>query len=101
MTVCSYTEATMKDSVVRARIPAEVKNQAYEALERMGLTASDLIRLTFIRVAEEGRLPFAIEVPNSATREAIVELEASGGKRTEIHGHRQELERRGQQRLEV
>ncbi|EJF79644.1 type II toxin-antitoxin system RelB/DinJ family antitoxin [Bartonella doshiae] len=35
------------DSVVRARIPAEMKKQAMITLERMGLSASDLIRITF------------------------------------------------------
>jgi DNA-damage-inducible protein J len=68
------------DAVVRARIPAEIKDKAVEALDRMGLSASDLIRLTFLRVAEEGRLPFAVEVPNKTTRKAIAELEAGGGK---------------------
>jgi DNA-damage-inducible protein J len=67
------------DAVVRARIPAETKDRALAVLEKMGLTASDLIRLTFIRVAEEGRLPFAVEVPNQATREALKEVEAGGG----------------------
>ncbi|MCY0897787.1 MAG: type II toxin-antitoxin system RelB/DinJ family antitoxin [Firmicutes bacterium] len=67
------------DAVVRARIPAETKDRALAVLEKMGLTASDLIRLTFIRVAEEGRLPFTVEVPNQATREALKEVEAGGG----------------------
>lgn len=69
------------DSVVRARIPAEMKDKAVEALDRMGLSVSDLIRLTFLRVAEEGRLPFAVEIPNTATREAMAELEAGGGEK--------------------
>ncbi|MCL2659823.1 MAG: type II toxin-antitoxin system RelB/DinJ family antitoxin [Acidobacteriaceae bacterium] len=53
------------------------------ALQRMGLSASDLIRLTFFRVAEEGRLPFAVEVPNATTRRAMAELVKGGGKRYE------------------
>ncbi|MFT3789785.1 MAG: type II toxin-antitoxin system RelB/DinJ family antitoxin [Rudaea sp.] len=69
------------DSVVRARIPAEMKDRAMDALARMGLSASDLIRLTFLRVAEEGRLPFAVEVPNRTTRKAMAELEGGKGKR--------------------
>lgn len=67
------------DSVVRARIPAEMKDKATEVLERMGLNVSDLIRLTMLRVAEEGRLPFAVEIPNAATRKAMAELEAGEG----------------------
>lgn len=69
------------DAVVRARIPAEMKEKAMEALDRMGLSASDLIRLTFLRVAEEGRLPFEVKVPNRATRNAMEELDAGRGKR--------------------
>ena len=45
----------------------------------MGLSASDLIRLTFMRVAEEGRLPFEVAVPNRKTRQAMAELEAGKG----------------------
>ena len=69
------------DAVVRARIPAEMKEKAMEALDRMGLSASDLIRLTFLRVAEEGRVPFEVKVPNRATRKAMEELDAGRGKR--------------------
>jgi DNA-damage-inducible protein J len=70
------------DAVVRARIPAETKEKAIEALDRMGLSASDLIRLTFFRVAEEGRLPFDVAVPNKTTRKAMAELDAGKGKRS-------------------
>ncbi len=68
------------DSVVRARIPAKMKKQAMINLERMGLSASDLIRITFLRVAEEGCLPFDLKVPNSVTRKAIKELDEGKGK---------------------
>lgn len=70
------------DAVVRARIPAETKDRAVEALARMGLNPSDLIRLVFLRVADEGRLPFDVEVPNRTTRKALAELEAGKGKRS-------------------
>ncbi|UNE55088.1 type II toxin-antitoxin system RelB/DinJ family antitoxin [Bartonella machadoae] len=68
------------DSVVRARIPTEMKKQAMITLERMGLSASDLIRMTFLRVAEEGCLPFDVKVPNNITRKAIKELDEGKGK---------------------
>jgi DNA-damage-inducible protein J len=69
------------DAIVKARIPASVKDRAMDALEDMGLSASDLIRLTFLRVAEEGRLPFDVAVPNRTTRKAIEELKKGKGKR--------------------
>ena len=67
------------DAVVRARIPADTKDRAIAVLDKMGLTASDLIRLTFLRVAEEERLPFAVEVPNKSTTQALHEIELGGG----------------------
>ena len=46
----------------------------------MGLTASTAIRLLMTRVAVEGKLPFAVELPNRTTRAAIDELESGQGK---------------------
>ncbi len=69
------------DTYVRARIDTATKEKASEALESMGLSISDAIRLLMIRIAEEHRLPFEIKVPNSKTRKAIDELEAGKAKR--------------------
>ena len=52
------------DTVVRARIDSDTKARAAEALQAMGLTMSDAIRLLLLRVAEEQRLPFTVQVPN-------------------------------------
>ena len=73
--------STTQDTYVRARIDATTKERAVEALADMGLSVSDAIRLLLIRVAEERRLPFEVKAPNKATREAIAELEAGGGKK--------------------
>ncbi len=69
------------DAVVRARIDSDVKARATEALEAMGLSVSDAIRLLLLQIAEEKRLPFTVKVPNAATVEAMGELEAGKGKR--------------------
>jgi DNA-damage-inducible protein J len=63
------------DSYVRARIDTSTNERATEALEAMGLSVSDSIRLLMVRIAEEQRMPFTVKVPNSATRKAIAELE--------------------------
>ena len=55
------------DAVVRARIDSQTKVRAAKALEAMGLSVSDAIRLLLVRVAEEKRLPFALHLPNAAT----------------------------------
>lgn len=68
------------DAIVQVTIPSDIKDRAVDVLERMGVTASDLVRLVFFRVAEEGTLPFSLEIPNQETREAIEELERGDGK---------------------
>jgi DNA-damage-inducible protein J len=69
------------DTCVRARIDATTKARAADALEAMGLSISDAIRLLMLRVADERRLPFEVKAPNAATRKAMAELEAGKGKR--------------------
>ena len=70
-----------KNTVVRARINSDVKIEAMEALEAMGLTISDAIRLLLLRVAEEKQLPFVVKVPNATTVRAMKEFEDGGGTR--------------------
>ncbi|MGP8251845.1 MAG: type II toxin-antitoxin system RelB/DinJ family antitoxin [Terracidiphilus sp.] len=69
------------DTYVRARIDTGTKERAADALEAMGLSISDAIRLLMLRVADEQRLPFEVRVPNATTRKAIAELEAGKAKR--------------------
>ena len=69
------------DSIVRSRIDAVTKARATAALDAMGLTISDAIRLLLLRVADEQRLPFDVKVPNARSREAMDELTAGKGKR--------------------
>lgn len=71
------------DSVVRARLDRDTKDRAAEALREMGLSVSEAIRLLLRRVAEEKRLPFAVEVPNAATLRAMNELDEGRGQRFE------------------
>ena len=49
----------------------------------MGLSVSEAIRLLLRRVAEEKRLPFAVQVPNAATVRAMNELNEGRGQRFE------------------
>lgn len=69
------------DTYVRARIDTATKDRAAVALEAMGLSISDAIRLLMTRVADERRLPFAVKAPNATTRKAIKELQAGKGKK--------------------
>lgn len=69
------------DTVVRARIDRDTKARAAAALEAMGLSVSDAIRLLLLRVADEKRLPFAVHVPNATTIKAMKEVADGKGKR--------------------
>lgn len=69
------------DTIVRARIDKDTKDRAAAALEAMGLSISDAIRLLMLRIADEKRLPFEVKVPNAETVRAMQQLEAGKGKR--------------------
>ena len=63
------------NSYVRARIDTDTKQRATEALDAMGISVSDAIRLLMIRVADERRLPFEIKAPNKDTQKAMNEFD--------------------------
>lgn len=61
-----------ENAVVRARVSQEVKQEATEVLAEMGLTVSDVLRMTLKRVARDRALPFHPEhVPNAETAEVL------------------------------
>jgi len=61
---------------VRARIDETVKDEAAAVLAEMGLTVSDVVRMTLTRVARDGALPLDLKVPNRATRAAMASSRA-------------------------
>lgn len=61
------------NTVVRARIDAETKEEAAVVLEAMGLTVSDAFRLMLTRIVHEKALPFEPLVPNAKTIAAMKE----------------------------
>ena len=63
------------DTFVRARIDTLTKKRATDALEAMGLSISDAIRMLLLRIADERRLPFEVRGPNATTRKAMAEVE--------------------------
>ena len=61
----------MHNTVVRARIDAQVKEEASAVLASIGLTVSDAFRLMLVRIAKEKALPFEPLMPNAETVEAM------------------------------
>jgi len=63
----------MATEMVHVRLDERTKAQAAAALELMGLSISEAVRIFLHRVAVEQAIPFAIKVPNAATRAAMEE----------------------------
>ena len=71
----------MTNTVVRARIDSETKEEAAAVLATIGLTVSDAFRLLLVRIAREKALPFEPLVPNAETIAAMEEARKGGGER--------------------
>lgn len=63
------------NAFVRARVDEALKNEAATVLAEMGLTVSDLVRITLTKVAREKALPFDMRIPNDLTAKTIVDSE--------------------------
>ncbi len=64
------------NAFVRARIDEGLKDEAAAVLAEMGLTVSDIVRITLTRIAKDKALPFDLTVPNAETRAAMAESRA-------------------------
>ena len=64
--------------MVHVRVDERVKARATKALEAMGLSVSDAVRVLLTRVAVEQALPFDVRVPNAKTAAALKEAERGG-----------------------
>jgi DNA-damage-inducible protein J len=65
-----------KTETIRARVDAGLKAEAESVLEKLGLNASEAIRLFYHQVALRKGLPFEVKIPNAVTRKAIREARA-------------------------
>ena len=74
-------------SMLHVRIDDEVKAKAIAALEAMGLSASDAVRLLFHRIAADQAFPLELKVPNAETRAAMAEAaEIIGSRKLRFRG---------------
>lgn len=53
----------LANEFIRVRINEQLKHEANEVFESMGLTMSDAIRIFLKRVVDEKALPFTLEMP--------------------------------------
>ena len=62
--------------MLHVRLDDATKEQATAVLEAIGLSPSEAVRLFYHRLIAEQAFPLELKVPNSATREAMVEATA-------------------------
>ena len=60
---------------IRARVDEDIKQQAATVLAEMGLTVSDLMRMTLTKVAKEKAFPFELYTPNALTAQTLAKSE--------------------------
>jgi DNA-damage-inducible protein J len=68
-----------KTAQVRARTDPRIKKEAEKILDELGLNPSTAINMFYSQIVLRRGLPFPVEVPNAATREAMEEAR-SGAK---------------------
>lgn len=62
-------------SMLHVRVDDDTKEKATIALNAMGLSMSDAVRMFLKRVVAEQAIPFDIRVPNAETRAAMAEAD--------------------------
>ena len=62
-----------KTAVLSARIDPNLKSEAEKVFKRLGLNTTQAITLFFKQVELQQGLPFEVRIPNSVTRQALIE----------------------------
>lgn len=70
-------------SMLHIRVDDDIKEQATQALNAMGLSVSDAVRLLLRRVVIDQAFPLELKVPNAETRAAMEESRAMMASRRE------------------
>jgi DNA-damage-inducible protein J len=65
------------EAVIKSRIDAGLKAEVEQVLSALGLTVSDVIRMTFVQIAVRKGLPFDVKLPNAQTLDVLKESDAA------------------------
>jgi DNA-damage-inducible protein J len=66
---------TTQTSMLHVRVDGELKAGASAALEAMGLSISDAVRMLLTRIVADQAFPLELKVPNAETRAAMAEAD--------------------------
>lgn len=64
-----------RTSMLHVRVDDDTKKQATAALDAMGLSVSDAVRIFLKRVVADQAFPLELKVPNAVTRAAMAEAD--------------------------
>jgi DNA-damage-inducible protein J len=64
-----------RTSMLHVRVDDDTKEQATAALDAMGLSVSDAVRIFLKRVVADQAFPLELKVPNAVTRAAMAEAD--------------------------
>jgi DNA-damage-inducible protein J len=68
-----------KTEAIKARVEPKLKAEAERILDKLGLDASDAIRVFYKQVVLRKGLPFDVAIPNEATRRAMRDVQKGRG----------------------
>ncbi len=64
-----------KTATIRARIEPQLKSEAENILDQLGLTATQAVTLFFRQLVLQRRLPFELVLPNAITLRTFAETD--------------------------
>jgi DNA-damage-inducible protein J len=65
----------VQSSMIHVRVDDDTKEKATAALDAMGMSVSDAVRLFLRRVVADQAFPLELKVPNTETRVAMAEAD--------------------------
>jgi DNA-damage-inducible protein J len=65
-----------KSATIHARIEPELKEEVEEILKKLGLNTTQAITLFYQQIKLTQGLPFALRLPNQATRQTLADTDA-------------------------
>ena len=68
-----------KTAMIRARVEPELKQAAEKVFAKLGLTATEAIRLFYRQTALRNGLPFELRIPNEETLAAVRQARSGTG----------------------
>ena len=68
-----------KTDFIRVRINPELKIAVQEILDKLGITTTEFITLSYHQALLKQGIPFNVRIPNAETKKAIEDMEKSVG----------------------